>query len=107
MVCLLGFSRNSRYPTAELRLLATRFWPKPQNGLPVGGNRYRSNYGDATGSGRRSSASQTDWQIVREFFIAHQDRFKASYHVRSSNPEVKDRIACVNKRLKTQAGEYF
>jgi hypothetical protein len=25
-------------------------------------------YGDATGEGRQSSASRTDWQIVREFF---------------------------------------
>ena len=64
-------------------------------------------YGDATGIGRRSSASQTDWQIVKEFFHLRQDRYAATYHLRSSNPEVKDRIACVKKRLKTQAGEYF
>ena len=58
-------------------------------------------YGDATGQGRKSSASQTDWQIVREFFASHTSLFRAAYYLRSKNPEVKDRIACVNKRLKT------
>src|SRR5581483_10630305 len=94
---------DSRTPAAcEAFLAQTSEWPSSwREPLQV------KIYGDATGIGRRSSASQTDWQIVREFFLAHQDRFKASYHVRSSNPEVKDRIACVNKRLKTQASEYF
>jgi hypothetical protein len=94
---------DSRTPAAcEAFLAETSEWPSTwREPLQV------KVYGDATGSGRRSSASQTDWQIVREFFLAHQQRFKASYHFRSSNPEVKDRIACVNKRLKTQAGEYF
>ena len=64
-------------------------------------------YGDATGNGRKSSASQTDWQIVREFFLRNQHLYRASFQLRPSNPEVKDRIACVNSRLKTHAGEYF
>ena len=64
-------------------------------------------YGDATGQGRKSSASQTDWQIVREFFASHTELFKATYYLRSCNPEVKDRIACVNRRLKTKARGYF
>jgi hypothetical protein len=42
-------------------------------------------YGDATGQGRRSSASQTDWQIVSEFFASHTRLFKPTYHVRSRN----------------------
>jgi hypothetical protein len=62
-------------------------------------------YGDATGSGRKTAASQTDWQIVREFFNRHRDLFTASFQLRSSNPEVKDRVACVNSRLRNQAGE--
>ena len=62
-------------------------------------------YGDATGDSRRSSASRTDWQMVREFLGRHTDRFRASFEVPSSNPPVKDRTNCVNSMLRNQAGE--
>jgi len=60
-------------------------------------------YGDATGSGRQTAASRTDWEMVREFIrrIPHQFEFR----VRSTNPLVKDRANCVNAMLKNQAGE--
>jgi hypothetical protein len=62
-------------------------------------------YGDATGEQHRTSASRTDWQIVKDFFGRYKDRFSASFHVPSSNPPVKDRINCVNAMLRNHAGQ--
>jgi hypothetical protein len=62
-------------------------------------------YGDATGEQHRTSASRTDWQIVKEFFGRYKDRFSASFHVPSANPPVKDRINCVNAKLRSHAGQ--
>jgi Terminase large subunit, T4likevirus-type, N-terminal len=56
-------------------------------------------YGDATGESRRSAASRTDWQIVRDFFASQAADYKAVFKVTSSNPELKDRINCVNAIL--------
>ena len=56
-------------------------------------------YGDATGESRRSAASRTDWQIVRDFFASQTADYKAVFKVTSSNPELKDRINCVNAIL--------
>jgi hypothetical protein len=63
-------------------------------------------YGDATGEGRDSTSSRTDWQIVREFFKRHPDLFSVTFKVPTKNPEVKDRINCMNGRLKSQAGDH-
>jgi hypothetical protein len=60
-------------------------------------------YGDATGNGRQTSASQTDWQQIRDFFNRHP--YKADFQVPSSNPPVKDRVNWVNAMLRNQAGE--
>jgi hypothetical protein len=63
-------------------------------------------YGDATGEQHKTSASRTDWQIVKDFFGRYPDRYRASFQVPSSNPPVKDRINCVNARLCNHAGQY-
>ena len=63
-------------------------------------------YGDATGVRRQTSASRTDWQIVKEFFGRYTDRYNAGFHVASANPPVKDRINCVNAMLRNHAGEH-
>ena len=52
----------------------------------------------------RSSATRTDWQIVRDFLNRHRDLYQPSYRVGSSNPAVRDRVNCVNARLRNQAG---
>jgi hypothetical protein len=62
-------------------------------------------YGDATAKQRRTSASRTDWQIVKEFFGRYKDRYQASFNVPSANPPVKDRINCVNAKLRNHAGQ--
>jgi Terminase large subunit, T4likevirus-type, N-terminal len=60
-------------------------------------------YGDATGNGRQTAASRTDWQIVRDFFNRYPCQL--DMRVTSSNPPVKDRVNCVNAMLHNQAGE--
>jgi len=60
-------------------------------------------YGDATGQGRHSSASRTDWELVREFF--RRLPYTVKFHVPSSNPRLKDRTNCVNAMLLNQAGD--
>jgi hypothetical protein len=62
-------------------------------------------YGDATGEQRKTSASRTDWQIVKEFFGRYTDRYHASIRVLKGNPPVKDRINCVNAMLRNHAGQ--
>jgi hypothetical protein len=63
-------------------------------------------YGDATGEQHKTSASRTDWQIVKNFFGRYPDRYQASFQVPRSNPPVKDRINCVNAILRNHAGQY-
>jgi hypothetical protein len=60
-------------------------------------------YGDATGGGRHTSASFTDWQMVRDFF--KRLPYPVRLRVPTSNPPVKDRTNSVNSMLCTQAGE--
>lgn len=63
-------------------------------------------YGDATGTQRKTSATRTDWQIVRDFFGRHSDRYRASLRISKSNPLVKDRVNCVNAVLRNYAGQH-
>lgn len=63
-------------------------------------------YGDATGEQRKTLASRTDWQIVKNFFGRYADRYRASFQVPSANPPVKDRINCVNALLRNHAGQH-
>jgi hypothetical protein len=62
-------------------------------------------YGDATGESQKSSDSRTDWQIVQEFLNYHRDLYRTTFRVGSSNPPVRDRVNCVNAKLRNQAGE--
>jgi len=63
-------------------------------------------YGDATAEQRRTSASRTDWQIIKDFFGRYPDRFQASFNVPRTNPTVKDRINLMNARLRNHAGQH-
>jgi hypothetical protein len=60
-------------------------------------------YGDATG-GARSTAGQSDYEIIRQFFRTETD-FKVSQHIRSANPPVRDRVNAVNAMLCNNEGE--
>jgi hypothetical protein len=63
-------------------------------------------YGDATAEQRRTSASRTDWQIIKDFFGRYRDQFDVTFRVPSANPPVKDRINCVNALLRNHAGQH-
>ena len=63
-------------------------------------------YGDATGEQRRTSASRTDWQIVKDFFVRNEDRYHVTFRFPSANPPVKDRVNCVNALLCNHAGQH-
>jgi len=61
-------------------------------------------YGDPAGHQRRTSASRTDWQIVKDFFQRHR-QYHLVWQVRSKAPEIKDRVNCVNALLCNAEGE--
>ena len=82
---------------SEYEDLLTQLQPRPLNVYI---------YGDATGEQRKTSASRTDWQIVKNFFGRYADRYRASFQVPSANPVVKDRINCVNAVLRNHAGQH-
>jgi hypothetical protein len=84
---------SSTYEVCQEFARRTKIWVES---LEPYGSVAVSVYGDATGESRRSAASRTDWEIVREFFRSHPREYKASFKVTSRNPEVKDRINCVN-----------
>jgi hypothetical protein len=57
-------------------------------------------YGDSSGNQKRTSAAQTDWAIVRNFFAMWVGTYLPRFHLASTNPPVRDRINCVNSRLR-------
>ncbi len=57
-------------------------------------------YGDASGNQKRTSAAETDWTIIRQFFRRWKGTYQESFHILSANPPVRDRINCVNSRLR-------
>jgi len=63
-------------------------------------------YGDATGNQVRTSASRTDWQIIKNFFGRYPELYQASFRLPSANPPVKDRVNCVNAVLHNHAGQH-
>ncbi len=63
-------------------------------------------YGDASGHQRRTSATATDWNLIRQFFAAiHKGDIQISCRQAKINPQVRDRINCVNARLRNHFGE--
>jgi hypothetical protein len=62
-------------------------------------------YGDASGSQRRTAGTQTDWAIIRQFFTKWRGTFEPELLYTTSNPIVRDRINCVNGRLRNHAGD--
>jgi hypothetical protein len=54
----------------------------------------------------RTSASRTDWQIIKNFFGRYPDLYHVGFRLPSANPPVKDRVNCVNAVLHNHAGEH-
>ncbi len=62
-------------------------------------------YGDASGNQRNTAGARTDWSIIRDFFARVRGEFEVTFRIASSNPAVKDRINCVNSRLRNAVDE--
>ena len=62
-------------------------------------------YGDASGNQRNTAGARTDWSIIRDFFGSKRGEFEVTFRIASANPAVKDRINCVNSRLRNAADE--
>ncbi len=63
-------------------------------------------YGDASGHQRRTSATATDWTIIREYFRGfHQGDIEIGCRFATTNPLIRDRVNCVNARLRNQHGD--
>jgi len=63
-------------------------------------------YGDASGQQRRTAASDTDWALIREYFATrHRGEIQIICRYASANPRVRDRINCVNSRLRNAHGD--
>jgi hypothetical protein len=63
-------------------------------------------YGDASGHQRRTSATATDWNLIRQYFATlHKGAIQVSCRHANVNPHVRDRINCVNARLRNHFGE--
>jgi hypothetical protein len=92
-------------PNSNTLAACEEFLSRTEKWCP-GGRLAVSIYGDATADQRRTSASRTDWEIVKEFFGRHRERFDVVFRVPGVNPPVKDRINCVNAKLRNQVGEY-
>ena len=63
-------------------------------------------YGDASGNQRRTSAALTDWTLIRNFFSQWSGSYRSSVRTATCNPAVRDRVNCVNSRLRNALGEY-
>jgi hypothetical protein len=63
-------------------------------------------YGDASGHQRRTSATATDWNLIRQYFSTyHKGSIEISCRYANINPHVRDRVNCVNARLRNHFGD--
>jgi hypothetical protein len=60
-------------------------------------------YGDASGTARKTSASKTDYEIIRSFF-QNQSNVECRLDVPHANPHVKDRVNSTNAVLRAADG---
>jgi len=62
-------------------------------------------YGDSSGNQRRTSGALTDWALIRDFFSRWRGSYRSSIRTTTHNPAVRDRVNCVNSRLRNTLGE--
>lgn len=63
-------------------------------------------HGDASGYQRRTSATATDWALIRQYFAGHHGQVTAHVRAATANPSVRDRVNIVNSRLLNATGEH-
>jgi len=69
-------------------------------GMPRG---YVTVCGDANGTSTHTSADSSDYQVIRDYFLARGVRIRQN--VPKSNPTVRDRIVLVNAQLCNASGD--
>jgi hypothetical protein len=91
---------------ANTPLACEKFWERIRPWRNAGrGAIHIEIYGDASGYARRSSASYSDWHLIRNFFAQRAGQAVAHIKAANSNPAVRDRINIVNSRFLNAAGE--
>jgi len=60
-------------------------------------------YGDASGNGRSTKASRTDYQVLQEIF-KQDGRYRIAMRQNTANPAVRDRVNTMNNMLKSASG---
>jgi hypothetical protein len=61
-------------------------------------------YGDASGNGRSTKTSRTDYQVIREIF-KQDGRYRIAMRQNTANPGVRDRVNTMNNILHSVSGE--
>ncbi len=90
---------------ANTYMACDRFWQRVQHYRPSFGALAVDVYGDASGHQRRTSATLTDWKLIREFFAQLRGQAVAHIHAATVNPGVRDRVNVVNSRLQSALRE--
>jgi hypothetical protein len=90
---------------ANTLLACERFWERTR-GWRDGSHLHLDIYGDASGHQRRTSATDTDWNLIRDFFARYKGEVTTAIRAGRSNPGVRDRINLVNGRLRSAIGEH-
>jgi len=91
---------------ANTVLACERFWERIRSWRTAARGLFEIDiHGDSSGYARRSSASFSDWHLIRNFFAQHSGQALAHIKAGNSNPAVRDRINIVNSRLLSAAGD--
>jgi hypothetical protein len=90
---------------ANTWMACQRFWQRVQAYRHSYGALAIDIYGDASGHQRRTSGTDTDWNLIRQFFLQLRGQAVIAVKAVSSNPGVRDRVNIVNSRLLSAAGE--
>ena len=64
-------------------------------------------YADSSGNQHRTSATSTDWDIIRDVMSNWKGRYQAHLHKTPANPLVRDRVNLVNRRLCTKSDDSY
>lgn len=88
--------------------MCAEFWERLQPYLKVwrsAGNQVLpiKIYGDASGHHHTTAATQSDWEVIELFLRSHKE-LKADWQVTNANPQVRDRVVCVNSMLRAMDG---
>jgi len=90
---------------ANTWLTCQKFWQKVQPYRHHYGALAIDVYGDASGHQRRTSGTDTDWNLIRQFFVTLRGQAVVNVKALTANPGVRDRVNIVNSRLLSASGD--